>query len=49
MRIEMSRTIEEKNKALVFQDEVTEEQSESKAPMFGTTFPKPGTQATTAK
>ena len=33
----------------VIQDEVTEEQSKSKAPMFGTTFPKPSTQATTAK
>ena len=28
----------------VIQDEVTEEQSKSKAPMFGTTFPKPSTQ-----
>ena len=34
MGIEMSRTIEEKNKALVFQDEVTEEQSKSKAPVW---------------
>ena len=33
----------------VIQDEVTEEQSKSKAPMFGTTFPKPSTQTTTAK
>jgi len=33
----------------VIQDEVTEEQSKSKAPMFGTTFPKPATQATSEK
>jgi predicted SnoaL-like aldol condensation-catalyzing enzyme len=33
----------------VIQDEVTEEQSKSKAPMFGTSFPKTSTQTTTAK
>jgi predicted SnoaL-like aldol condensation-catalyzing enzyme len=33
----------------VIQDEVTEEQSKSRAPMFGTSFPKPSTQTTTAK
>src|SRR3989449_1728384 len=33
----------------VIQDEVTEEQSQSKAPMFGTRFPKPSAQTTTAK
>ena len=33
----------------VIQDEVTEEQSKSKAPTFGTTFPKPSTQTTIAK
>src|SRR3989475_11534054 len=33
----------------VIQDEVTEEQSKSKAPMFGTSFPKPSAQTTTAK
>jgi predicted SnoaL-like aldol condensation-catalyzing enzyme len=32
----------------VIQDEVTEEQSKSKAPMFGTSFPKSSAQATTA-
>jgi predicted SnoaL-like aldol condensation-catalyzing enzyme len=32
----------------VIQDEVTEEQSQSKAPMFGTSFPKRSTQTTTA-
>src|SRR6478609_5968057 len=31
----------------VIQDEVTEEQSKSKAPMFGTNFPKSSAQATT--
>ena len=33
----------------VIQDEVTEEQSKSKAPMFGTTFPKQSAQTTTAE
>jgi predicted SnoaL-like aldol condensation-catalyzing enzyme len=33
----------------VIQDEVTEEQSKSKAPMFGTSFPNPSAQTTTAK
>jgi predicted SnoaL-like aldol condensation-catalyzing enzyme len=33
----------------VIQDEVTEEESKSKAPMFGTNFPKPSAQTTTAK
>src|SRR6266542_2662515 len=33
----------------VIQDEVTEEQSKSKAPMFGTSFPKPSAQTTTAE
>ena len=33
----------------VIQDEVTEEQSKSKAPMFGTSFLKPSAQTTTAK
>ena len=33
----------------VIQDEVTEEQSQSKAPMFGTSFPKRSAQTTTAK
>ena len=33
----------------VIQDEVTEEQSKSKAPMFGTSFPKPSAQITTAE
>jgi predicted SnoaL-like aldol condensation-catalyzing enzyme len=33
----------------VIQDEVTEEQSKSKAPMFGTNFPKPSAQTNTAK
>jgi predicted SnoaL-like aldol condensation-catalyzing enzyme len=33
----------------VIQDEVTEEQSKSKAPMFGTSFPKPSAQTTTPK
>jgi predicted SnoaL-like aldol condensation-catalyzing enzyme len=33
----------------VIQDEVTEEESKSKAPMFGTSFPKRSTQTTTAK
>ena len=33
----------------VIQDEATEEQSKSKAPMFGTSFPNPSTQTTTAK
>src|SRR5712671_7310492 len=33
----------------VIQDEVTEEQSKSKAPMFGTSFPKPSAQPTTVK
>src|SRR3977135_2845339 len=32
----------------VIQDEVTEEQSQSKAPMFGTSFPKRSAQTTTA-
>ena len=32
----------------VIQDEVTEEQSKSKAPMFGTSFPKHSAQTTTA-
>ena len=32
----------------VIEDEVTEEQSQSKAPMFGTSFPKPSAQTTTA-
>jgi predicted SnoaL-like aldol condensation-catalyzing enzyme len=33
----------------VIQDEATEEQSKSKAPMFGTSFPKPSAQTTAAK
>ena len=33
----------------VIQDEVTEEQSQSKAPMFGTSFPKHSAQTTAAK
>jgi predicted SnoaL-like aldol condensation-catalyzing enzyme len=33
----------------VIEDEVTEEQSQSKAPMFGTSFPKHSAQTTTAK
>ncbi len=33
----------------VIQDEVTEEQSQSKAPMFGTSFPRRSAQTTTAK
>jgi len=33
----------------VIQDEVTEEESKSKAPMFGTSFPKRSAQTTTAK
>src|SRR6185312_653834 len=33
----------------VIQDEATEEQSKSKAPMFGTGFPKPSAQTTTQK
>jgi len=33
----------------VIQDEATEEQSQSKAPMFGTSFPKNSSQTTTAK
>ena len=33
----------------VIQDEVTEEQSKSKAPMFGASFPKHSAQTTTAK
>jgi predicted SnoaL-like aldol condensation-catalyzing enzyme len=33
----------------VIQDEVTEEESKSKAPMFGTSFPKDFAQTTTAK
>ena len=33
----------------VIQDEVTEAESKSKAPMFGTSFPKPSAQTTTAK
>ena len=33
----------------VIQDEATEEQSKSKAPMFGTSFPKNSAQTTTAK
>jgi predicted SnoaL-like aldol condensation-catalyzing enzyme len=33
----------------VIQDEVTEEQSKSKAPMFGTSFPKPSAQTMTAE
>jgi predicted SnoaL-like aldol condensation-catalyzing enzyme len=33
----------------VIQDEVTEEESKSKAPMFGTSFPKHSAQTTTAK
>ena len=33
----------------VIQDEVTKEQSKSKAPMFATSFPKTSTQITTAK
>ena len=33
----------------VIQDEATEEQSQSKAPMFGTSFPKHSSQTTTAK
>ena len=33
----------------VIQDEATEEQSQSKAPMFGTSFPKHYSQTTTAK
>ena len=32
----------------VIQDEVTEEESKSKAPMFGTSFPNPPAQTTTA-
>ena len=32
----------------VIQDEATEEQSQSKAPMFGTSFPKNSSQTTTA-
>src|SRR5712672_4706918 len=32
----------------VIEDEVTEEQSQSKAPMFGTSFPKTSAQTTTA-
>jgi predicted SnoaL-like aldol condensation-catalyzing enzyme len=32
----------------VIQDEVTEEESKSKAPMFGTSFPNPSAQTTTA-
>ena len=32
----------------VIQDEATEEQSKSKAPMFGTSFPNPSAQTTTA-
>src|SRR5256886_12884086 len=31
----------------VIQDEVTEDESKSKAPMFGTSFPKPSAQTTT--
>jgi predicted SnoaL-like aldol condensation-catalyzing enzyme len=33
----------------VIQDEVTEEESKSKAPMFGTSFPMHSAQTTTAK
>jgi predicted SnoaL-like aldol condensation-catalyzing enzyme len=33
----------------VIEDEVTEEQSKSKAPMFGTTFPEHSAQTTTAE
>jgi len=33
----------------VIQGEVTEEESKSKAPMFGTSFPNPPAQTTTAK
>jgi len=33
----------------VIQDEVTEEESKSKAPMFGASFPKHSAQTTTAK
>ena len=33
----------------VIQDEVTEEESKSKAPMFATSFPKHSAQTTTAK
>src|ERR1700742_2879426 len=33
----------------VIQDEVTEEESKSKAPMFGTSFPQASAQPTTAK
>jgi len=33
----------------VIEDEVTEEQSQSKAPMFGISFPKHSAQTTTAK
>src|SRR6266853_425577 len=33
----------------VIQDEATEEQSISKRPMFGTSFPKPSAQTTTAE
>jgi len=33
----------------VIEDEVTEEQSQSKAPMFGTSFPKHSAQTTAAK
>ena len=33
----------------VIQDEVTEEESKSKAPMFGTSFPRRSAQTTTAK
>ncbi len=37
----MSQTIESKNKVLVLEAfDTTEEQSQSKAPMFGTSFPK---------
>jgi|SRR5689334_15097486 len=32
----------------VIQDEVTEEESKSKAPMFGTSFPNPSAQTSTA-
>ena len=32
----------------VIQDEVTEKESKSKAPMFGTSFPNPSAQTTTA-
>jgi len=33
----------------VIQDEVTDEESKSKAPMFGASFPKPSAQTTTAE